>query len=69
MNADVAISPQGTIVLFDLLTPAAEWWVEEHVDPEAEWFSGALVVEHRYADNLAAAMAGDGLRVVRSGVR
>ncbi len=55
-------------MLFDLLTPAAEWWVEEHVDPEAQWFAGALVVEHRYAYDLARGMAGDGLHVVRSGV-
>lgn len=28
MSVDVTISRQGSIVLFDLLTPAAEWWVE-----------------------------------------
>ncbi len=63
MNADVAISPHGSIVLFDLLTPAAEWWVEEHVDPDAQWFAGRLVVEHRYAGDLVAGLQQHGLLV------
>ena len=70
MNADVVISPEGTIVLFHLLSPAAEWWVAEHVEADAQWFAGALVVEHRYACDLVSGMADGGLqlRVVRSGV-
>jgi hypothetical protein len=63
MNADVRISPHGSILLFDLLTPDAESWVEEHVDPDAQWFGGALAVEHRYAADLAVAIHADGLRV------
>lgn len=63
MNADVAISSHGSIVLFDLLTPAAQWWAKEHVDPDAQWFGGALVVEHRYVEDLASGMGGDGLLV------
>lgn len=63
MNADVVIAPEGSIVLFHLLSPAAEWWVKEHVEADAQWFFGALVVEHRYAVALANGMAGDGLHV------
>jgi hypothetical protein len=63
MNADVLVSPQGSIVLFDLLSAAAEGWVEEHIDPDAQWFGGALVVEHRYAGDLALALERDGLAV------
>ncbi len=65
MNADVAISPHGSIVLFDLLTPAAECWVEEHVDPDAEWFGRALVVEHRYTEDLVRGILNDGLTITR----
>jgi hypothetical protein len=70
MNVDVVISPEGSTVLFHLRSSAAEWWVEEHVESAAQWFGGALVVEHRYAGDLASGMAADGLhvRVTRLGV-
>jgi hypothetical protein len=50
-------------VLFDVVSPAAELWVEGHVDPDAQWFGGALVVEHRFAGDLASAIHAEGLRV------
>lgn len=60
---DVAISLQGTIVLFHLFLVRAEQWVSQHVDSEAQWLGGALVVEHRYATNLVHKMCGAGLLV------
>jgi hypothetical protein len=60
---DVTIQNEGTIVLFHLLTPAAEEWVDEHVPEDAPWFGAALVVEHRYAADLGNGMAADGLEV------
>ena len=60
---DVKVENHGTLFLFRLLTDAARDWVEAHVDPEAQWFGGALVVEHRYARDLAQGMLDDGLAV------
>jgi hypothetical protein len=62
-NPDVLASPEGSIWLFHLMSPRAEWWAAENVEPDAQWFAGALVVEHRYAHNLAQGMADDGLHV------
>jgi hypothetical protein len=63
MNADVLVSPQGSIALFHILSADAERWVEDHVCGEQSWFGGALVVEHRYVGELASGMVEDGLAV------
>jgi len=63
MNADISIENHGTIFLFRLNTQAATEWVEEHVQSDAQFFGDALVVEHRYAKDLATAAVADGLAV------
>ena len=64
-NADVRIQNEGSILLFHPLTEAAEQWMREHVlSDEAQFFGKALVVEHRYAADLAEGMVNDGLEVV-----
>ena len=69
-RTDVVISPEGTLFLFYLLSPAAEQWVEYNVSGERRFFAGALVVEHRFADDVARGMTKDGLRVrvIQNGV-
>ncbi len=63
MNPDISIENHGTIFLFRLNTQAATEWVEEHVQSDAQFFGDALVVEHRYARDLAMAAVADGLAV------
>ena len=63
MNPDISIENHGTIFLFRLNTQAATDWVEEHVQSDAQFFGDALVVEHRYARDLATAAVADGLAV------
>ncbi len=63
MNPDISIENHGTIFLFRLNTQAATEWVEEHVQSDAQFFGDALVVEHRYARDLATAAVADGLAV------
>jgi hypothetical protein len=58
---DVRVRNEGTIVLFTPLTPAARDWICVNVQPNAQWLANALVVEHRYAADLAAAMRQAGL--------
>lgn len=61
--ADVTIENHGSIMLFRLNTDAAEEWVDTYVSDDAQLWGGALVVEPRYAGNLAAGMVDDGLEV------
>lgn len=60
---DVGVRDEGTIFLFTPHTQAAKDWIEENVESEAPRFCGALVVEHRYAGELAAGMQQAGLEV------
>ncbi len=60
---DVTISNEGTIVLFEPLTDSAREWMAEHIQPDAQWFGSKLVLEHRYASDLADAMRADGLTI------
>lgn len=60
---DVTITNHGSIFLFDLLTPAAKDWVADNVPDDATYLGWSLVVEHRYASDLAAGMMADGLTV------
>lgn len=62
--ADVRVDNQGTIFLFHLQTEVANDWVGEHVQDDAQYWGGALVVEHRYAMDLADGMLDAGLEVV-----
>ena len=58
---DVRIRNEGTIFLFTPVTPRAKRWIDENVQPDAQWFSNALVVEWRYAAKLAATIRVAGL--------
>jgi hypothetical protein len=62
--ADVRIENHGSIFIFELLTDAAREFVDDHVDPEAQTFGkDRLVVEHRYAGELAQGFDDHGLEV------
>ena len=44
-------------------TAAARQWVTDHVQDDAQFFGDALVVEWRYAKDLARGIVNDGLTV------
>ena len=46
------IRNEGSIILFEPLTSAAQDWWSSNVDPEAQTFGRAYVVEHRYAPDI-----------------
>lgn len=59
---DVLVHNEGTVFLFNPLTPAAREWIDENVATEPyQWFGTTLVVEHRYAWGLAEGMKDAGL--------
>ncbi len=62
-RSDVCIENHGSLFVFRPMTPAARAWIEENVSEESMWWAGGLVVESRYARDLAAGMLADGLRV------
>jgi len=64
IGADFRIQNHGSILLFAPQNTAAEYHLRENVNQEALWFGGALVVEHRYAAGLVAALQSEGFRVI-----
>ena len=61
LTPDVLVRDAGTLFLFCPMTPRAKAWIAEYVQPDAQWFGNALVVEHRYALPLAEGMIDEGL--------
>ena len=58
------VRDEGTIVLLEPGSPAADTWLDLNIDMrEATWWSGALVVEHRYARELLRAIRDAGFNV------
>jgi hypothetical protein len=51
----------GSIVLCTPLTDEGQRWIDEHIDPEAQWYGASLIVEPRYIDNLLAGALAGGL--------
>ena len=60
---DFLVENHGSIFLFRMNTPAAAEWVSQNVQDDAQFFRDALVVEHRYAADLAAGIREHGLEV------
>ena len=58
---DVLVHNEGTVFLFHPLSAQATTWMDEHVQPDALWLGSALVVEYRYALDLAKGMKDSGL--------
>lgn len=64
VTPDVIVHNGGTLFQFEPQTQAAKDWIEQNVQTESwQWFGGSLVVEHRYAAQLAEGMIADGLVV------
>jgi hypothetical protein len=61
ITPDVLVHNEGTLFLFCPLTSRGREWIDEHVQPDAQWFGSALVVEHRFAWGLAQGMKDAGL--------
>ncbi len=58
---DVLVHDAGTLFSFCPLTARAKVWIDENVQPDAQWFGHALIVERRYAWALAQGMKDAGL--------
>lgn len=64
-SPDITVQREGSIFLLHLHTPEARLWVDEYVNQDdAQWWAGALVVEHRYVNEIAFGAIDDGLVVI-----
>ena len=63
MAADIVVMNHGSIILLEPQDRNAEQWLEEHVDPDAQWWGPALVVEPRYVADIVEGAREDGLEV------
>jgi len=60
-QVDVYVRNEGTIFTFNPRTDAAKEWIALNVAEDAQWLGNQLIVEHRYARDLAAGMQEEGL--------
>lgn len=60
-QVDVVVENHGTLFLFRPVSDQGKQWIEANVQDDAQYMGDALVVEHRYARDLAAGMQAEGL--------
>lgn len=58
---DFRVRDEGTLILLWPVSDEATDWVNEHIDPEATRWAGAIVIERRYFPAIFAGLAADGL--------
>ena len=64
MTTDITLHDHGSVVFAHPHTAAAEAWIADHVDTDAQcWGAHALLVEPRYVEALAEGILADGLSV------
>lgn len=62
-RVDYLVENHGCVFLFRPLNAAARAWLAGSVQADAQWWGGALAVEHRYARDLAANLQHDGFEL------
>lgn len=63
--ADFSVRDEGSIVVLTPNTTNGKLWASENVcAPEWAHFGAGIVIEHRYADDILAGIAEDGLVAV-----
>lgn len=63
VEVDLTITNHGSIFL---LCPISAWgkeWVRVHIPEDAQWFGGAVAVEHRFIEAIWRGAERDGLNV------
>lgn len=60
--SDYRVENHGSLCLVHPISQDAKNWIDEHVDPDAQWFGGGLAVEPRYLSALVDGMRDAGLQ-------
>jgi hypothetical protein len=64
MEHDVRVENHGTVLMFRVLTDAAEEWVDDHLDLEPwQWLGNGFAVNHHYASDIITGMSRAGLTI------
>ncbi len=63
MATDLIVHGGGTVYVLRPTTPTGEAWIKEHIQPDALWFGGGVVVEHRFIRDIVLGAISDGLKV------
>lgn len=59
--ADFELNNEGTISLLRPLTSRGRDWLDEKLGDDKQWFGDAVVIEHRYVDDIVTGIRADGL--------
>ena len=62
VTTDFNVVDDFTLFLLQPITPEAGDWISEHIPADAQYFASAVVVEHRYIQDILDGISGDGLR-------
>ena len=62
-QVDFSVENHGSIFLLRPISPAAFEWIKEHIPDDAQYFGNAVVVEHRYIEDIVDGIQNDGLEV------
>ena len=62
-SVDLFVEGGGSVYLLRPVSAAGSVWVAMHIPFDAQWFGGAIVVEHRFIGDIVAGAINDGLRV------
>jgi len=60
---DFTVKNEGSLVLLEPFSDQARDWVDEHISENAQWYFGAVVVEHRYIEPIIEGIQEDGMTV------
>lgn len=60
---DFNLTNHGSIVTIRPMNEEAQTWWDDNVDPDAQMFGGAYVVEPRYVEQIVTGMTGEGLTI------
>ena len=62
VTADFNVVDDHSFFLLQPISPAAGEWISEHIPEDAMTFGSAIVVEHRYIQDIVDGITGDGLK-------
>lgn len=60
-RSDFTLRDEGTIFLLSPASASGWEWVEQFIPSNAQWWGVAVVVEHRYIEDIKAGIKRDGL--------
>ena len=62
-TSDFLIPDEGSIFLLYPQSADADSWINQHISEDATWFGSALVIGHRYVEDILRSIVAEGLRV------